>query len=145
VNTTNIAVKSNQWTMCLDYMSHRIKQQSFNTWLKPTKGRLSENGDFVVTVRNQFVCDWLQNHFRDLIVESITEVLGQSHNVAFELNSDNAKDQASLELYDNHSLDQGFATTNVYGNGRPASNLNDRYDFKSLVVGDFNEFAYAAV
>ena len=144
MKTISTAVKSNHWALCLEYMSHRVKQQSFNTWLKPTQGNLSENGSFVVKVRNQFVSDWLQNHFRELIEEAIAEILGNAHSLVFELNDQSAKDQASLELYDHNTLSQ--TTGNGSGNGisRPKNSLSQRYDFKSLVVGDFNEFAYAA-
>ena len=117
VKTISTAVKSDHWALCLEYMSHRVKQQSFNTWLKPTKGNLSENGKFVVRVRNQFVSDWLQNHFRELIEEAIAEILGTSHSLVFELNDESAKDQASLKLYDRNTLSQ--TTGNGKGNGRP--------------------------
>ncbi len=144
MKTISTAVKSDQWALCLEYMSHRVKQQSFNTWLKPTTGNLSENGKFVVRVRNQFVSDWLQNHFRELIEEAIAEILGTSHSLVFELNDESAKDQASLKLYDRNTLSETTANGNANGSTRPKSSLSQRYDFKSLVVGDFNEFAYAA-
>jgi len=144
VKTISTAVKSDQWALCLEYMSHRVKQQSFNTWLKPTTGNLSENGKFVVRVRNQFVSDWLQNHFRELIEEAIAEILGTSHSLVFELNDESAKDQASLKLYDRNTLSETTGNGNGNGSTRPKSSLSQRYDFKSLVVGDFNEFAYAA-
>ena len=144
MKTISTAVKSNHWALCLEYMSHRVKQQSFNTWLKPTTGNLSENGKFVVRVRNQFVSDWLQNHFRELIEEAIAEILGTSHSLVFELNDESAKDQASLKLYDRNTLSETTGNGNGNGSPRPKSSLSQRYDFKSLVVGDFNEFAYAA-
>ncbi len=144
VKTISTTAKSDHRALCLKYMSHRVKQQSFNTWLKPTKGNLSENGSFVVKVRNQFVCDWLQNHFRELIEEAIAEILGTSHSLVFELNNESAKDQASLELYDQSTLSQRTVKSNSNGGYGSKSSLSQRYDFKSLVVGDFNEFAYAA-
>lgn len=144
MKTISTAVKSDHWALCLEYMSHRVKQQSFNTWLKPTTGNLSENGKFVVRVRNQFVSDWLQNHFRELIEEAIAEILGTSHSLVFELNDESAKDQASLKLYDRNTLSETTGNGNGNGSPRPKSSLSQRYDFKSLVVGDFNEFAYAA-
>jgi len=137
VKTISTAVKSDHWALCLEYMSHRVKQQSFNTWLKPTTGNLSENGKFVVRVRNQFVSDWLQNHFRELIEEAIAEILGTSHSLVFELNDESAKDQASLKLYDRNTLSETTGNGNGNGSTRPKSSLSQRYDFKSLVVGDF--------
>ena len=36
---------SQQWQDCLHYMRRRLKQQSYNTWLKPTRGEPNGNGD----------------------------------------------------------------------------------------------------
>ena len=35
---------SSQWNDCLNYLSHRVKEQSFKTWLKPTRGEPGGNG-----------------------------------------------------------------------------------------------------
>ncbi|MDD3731167.1 MAG: chromosomal replication initiator protein DnaA [candidate division Zixibacteria bacterium] len=130
---------STQWNDCLSYIARRLKPQSFNTWLKATRGELAENGDFKIAVHNQFVADWIDNHFRDLIDEAFLEVLGKKHQVIYILsgNSD-CEEQTILEFsQDNIPLPPAVRKPDN-------SNLNERYCFDTLVVGDFNQFAYAA-
>jgi len=130
---------SPQWNDCLNYIARRLKPQSFNTWLKPTRGELAESGDFKIAVHNQFVADWIDNHFRELIDEAFLEVLGKKHEVIYVLSGNNdCEEQTSMNLLAvNMPL---IPVTKPPVN----HNLNDRYRFNSLVVGDFNQFAYAA-
>jgi chromosomal replication initiator protein len=116
-----------------------MKEQSFNTWLKPTAGEPGHNGSFKIAVPNQFVADWIADHFGDLINEAFTEVLGNQPEVTYVITgNDDESDQTSLGL---ESTPEAPLPT-----PRPTvpNNLNAKYSFNSLVVGDFNEFAYAA-
>ncbi len=133
---------SKQWLDCQKYLSHRVKEQSFNTWLKPTKGELQSDGTFLIAVRNKFVYDWLQAHFRELIEESLQEVLGKRCPISFITENENGDEQIPLELSAQSIAASFNAGSN--GNGNFNNGLNQRYSFESLVVGDFNEFAYAA-
>jgi len=36
------------WQECLSYLSQKIKKQSFNTWLRPTRGIPSEEKELKV-------------------------------------------------------------------------------------------------
>ena len=134
---------SKQWVDCLDYISRRLKKQSYNTWLKPTKGEPNGNGEFKIAVPNQFVADWIDSHFKNLIEEAFVEVLGDKKNIVYVLSEEDPnEEQTSLDLYEkpkniqNHEVAQ-----HAYGYNH---NLNERYTFDSLVVGDFNQFACAA-
>ncbi|UCC45877.1 MAG: chromosomal replication initiator protein DnaA [Candidatus Zixiibacteriota bacterium] len=119
-------------------MSRRVKKQSFSTWLRPTKGEPTEDGAFKISVPNQFVADWVDSHFRDLVNEAFVEVLGRKYEVVYIITGHSDEDQTELEL-DSDSV-QALAERGP----RPSSNLNARYSFDSLVVGDFNQFACAA-
>lgn len=133
-------VDSQQWRDCLAYMSRRVKRQSFNTWLKPTKGEPSGNGDFKIAVPNQFVADWIEGHFRDLVGEAFSEVLGHQYGVVYVITGQNeGMEQGVIEF----ASAPAAAPVTV---AAPCTNhnLNERYRFDSLVVGDFNEFACAA-
>jgi len=129
-------------------MSRRVKEQSYNTWLKPTKGELLDDGTFLVAVRNKFVYDWIQAHFRELIEEAVEEVVGKKSRVSFIAENEESEEQIALELEQSLSSSEyqtsHYGNGNRNGNGRSGHGLNPRYSFESLVVGDFNEFAYAA-
>lgn len=131
---------SQQWQDCLNYMARRLKQQSFNTWLRPTTGELNGQGEFKIGVPNQFVADWIDEHYRDLVLEAFQEVLGSNVEILYVITGPSEDDdQQAL------ALDQ--VTPVVPAGAAPIMenhNLSDRYRFDSLVVGDFNQFACAA-
>lgn len=132
---------SQQWRDCLDYIARRVNEQSFNTWLKPTKGEPTDNGEFKIAVSNQFVADWIGSHFRELIDEAFQEVLGEKPSIIYVITGGNGdEEQTTLDF-------EASLSTYLPGNGngnRPRHNLNSRYQFDTLVVGDFNQFACAA-
>lgn len=141
---------SKEWKVCLEYVSHRVSEQSFNTWLKPTIGEPTNNGEFKIAVPNQFVADWIKGHFADQIEEAFVEVLGKRLDLIFVITEQNEfDDQISFNLYDGERK-----KTSTAGNGSSAvavkqkavdnPSLRQRYDFDNLVVGDFNEFTFAA-
>lgn len=133
---------SSQWNDCLNYLSHRVKEQSFKTWLKPTRGEPGSNGDFNVAVPNQFVADWIKTHFNELIEEALHEVSGKRYSVSYIIHKPPDDDgQTSLELTAVNQRDFASISGPV---ARHQHNLNGKYNFESLVVGDFNQFACAA-
>ncbi len=136
---------SQQWSDCLKYMSLRLKQQSFNTWLRPTKGELAETGDFKIAVANQFVADWINDHFRDLIEESFTEVLGRRLDITWVITGQSEPEEQTSLLLNQIPAGQISPTAPAPVAGSPSNhNLNDKYRFDTLVIGDFNQFAAAA-
>jgi len=142
LTTNKIISSSGQWVDCQKYMARRVKEQSFNTWIKPTKGELQDDGTFLVAVRNQFVYDWVLAHYRELIEEAVAEVVGQRCQVSFVTQNENGDEQISLEFA--IKSNQLSNASNGNSNGNANNGLSQRYNFESLVVGDFNEFAYAA-
>ena len=139
-------------------MAVRLKDTAYSTWLKPTKGEPGNHREFKIAVPNQFVADWIDGHYRDLIDEAFTEVLGERYEVIYVLTGKaDAEDQTALEFEsalpmsgNGNGNGSGHAVAfgnNGNGNGNGShghTNLSNRYRFNSLVVGDFNQFAYAA-
>lgn len=62
------------WTKVLDLLQHEknISKPSFETWF--TGSFLLQNGShFCVYSRTKFAADWLQSHYKDIIIESLQE------------------------------------------------------------------------
>ena len=134
---------SQQWKDCLSYMAKRLKDQSFSTWLKPTRGEPGNNGDFKIAVPNQFVADWIDSHYRDLIDEAMTEVAGNRLEIIYVLTGQaDFQDQVTLDF--ESAMETPSPVASVVRRQPSGHNLNKRYRFNSLVVGDFNQFACAA-
>ena len=136
---------STQWSDCLNYLSHRVKEQTFRTWLKPTIGEPGTNGDFKVGVPNQFVADWIRDHFQELIDDALYEVSGKKYDITYVIKkTDTDSPQHSLELYQAESENEKHTITLKNPVRQTNHNLNVKYTFETLVVGDFNQFACAA-
>lgn len=139
------------WGDCLQYISHRIKKQQFVTWLKPTRASTDGNGGINIIVPNQFVAEWVQEHYRDLIREALEQVCGQPIPFAFSISTEEVgqteidflKSMPSREASSaNPSENQAFRRPFAH---RPTPGmLNERYTFENLVVGNFNQFSFAA-
>jgi chromosomal replication initiator protein len=139
---------SRQWHDCLQYLSRRIKEQSFNTWLKSTKGEPNGENQFKIAVPNQFVAEWIEGHYSELIEEALFEILGHRYEIVYAIASGHEDEQQTiLGLESENNGNGGTAKTErtaCEGDVSHQCNLNKRYDFDSLVVGDFNHFACAA-
>lgn len=129
------------WEGCLQYISHRIRKQSFATWLKHTSGTPDGNGGMKIVVPNEFVAEWIQEHFADLIEESLQLLCGHSIPYSFSVKKD---DQEQTELQFS-AITRPPETQPKPAAPRPLRGmLNERYTFENLVVGNFNQFSFAA-
>ena len=131
------------WQDCLNYISHRIRKQSFATWLKHTTGASDGNGGLRILVPNGFVAEWIQEHYSSLIEESLLQSCGQGISFSIHVSPETTK-QTELLLM-SPSID--YSEPAPKPDSAPVRNkgmLNGRYTFDNLVVGNFNQFSYAA-
>lgn len=132
------------WEKCLSDIEERINQQSFCTWLKPTRAIGWENGSLLVGVPNSFVADWLKRHYHDMLNDSLAGITSPPRKVAFRI-SGNVPGTADLVP----DLDQALQTPIESEPAKsrveaPDTLLNPRYTFDTFVVGESNEFSHAA-
>ncbi len=130
------------WDDCLLYISHRIKKQSYATWLRHTRCVSDGNGGIQIVVPNRFVAEWIAEHYSDLISEALIQACGQETSFSFQIDQDE-QPQTELEL-----SRQAHAAREPEKPATPvrmqSGMLNQRYTFDNLVVGNFNQFPYAA-
>jgi chromosomal replication initiator protein len=143
---SNAIPNSQSWIDCKEYIKKRLKKQSFDTWIAATRGEATDNGTFKIAVANQFVADWIEGHFREYVEEAFREVLGQRYEILYVISGGgDSTDQTRLELDAASGNGNGHAVAVAPAVVAAANhNLNQRYTFESLVVGDFNQFACAA-
>jgi chromosomal replication initiator protein len=140
------------WDRCLSSLSKRVNKPSFFTWLKPIRVEFVDTNCFNILVPNNFAAQWISDRYRQTITEALAEVSEQSWNFDFKIQ----KAPVQVELFPGEAEEdqrsgsyQIVGESNGNGNGHaqpdhPAPKLNPRYLFESFVVGDSNQFAYAA-
>ncbi len=134
------------WDRCLSSLSKRVNKPSFFTWFKPTRVEFVEGNCFSILVPNNFAAHWICERYSHTISESLAEVSEQPWNFDFKVQ----KMPVQAEIFSTDTEeDRSTPVLNGNGNGNghqehPAPKLNPRYLFESFVVGDSNQFAYAA-
>ncbi len=132
------------WDRCLSSLSKRVNKPSFFTWLKPIRVEFVDGNCFNILVPNNFAAHWISERYRQAISEALAEVSEQSWNFDFKIQ----KAPVQVEMFPGEpEEDQPAIIVSGNGsghNGHPAPKLNPRYLFESFVVGDSNQFAYAA-
>ncbi len=144
----SVMAEHNQvWNDCLSYLSRRVNRQSFYTWLKPTVMLGVDDSTMQIGVPNRFVADWLQEHYSDLITEALRSVTERDCSFAFIVSPHCEAAQTDMFVVRQHFAATAAAKTAEPWNGngcKMCNELSDRYHFENFVVGDSNEFAYAA-
>ena len=132
--------KSTQlWADVLLALKKEVSIQSYETWLKPTKGVSLNNETLIVEVPNKFFREWLVDHYYDVLTQAIGRIYGQKLRLDFVVSSlvptpFIAKGAATFSSGSAQSMSAHRA--DVY--------LNPKYTFDSFVVGPSNRFAHAA-
>lgn len=125
------------WDVCLSQLSKRVKKHSFYTWLKPTRVVAVDHHTFDILVPNQFAADWIREKYRRPIIEVLAEVSDKDWQFDFKIR----KPTFQIEMFRAQSLDD---QPTAVRKPQSVTKLNPRYLFDNFVVGDSNQFAYAA-
>jgi len=120
------------WESVLVSLKDKVHEQSFNTWLRPTRGQSLVNGQLRIQVPNPFYAEWLGEHYSHLIEESMEEIIGRKVELIYEpmVKVGSGVKRISPVEQSTFSVRQ--------------SQLQERFSFKNFVVGKGNQFAYAA-
>lgn len=133
------------WEKCLGRLQSELSTQQFCTWIRPLQVLL-EVDTLRLLAPNQFVRDWVSQHYRSRIIELLNEFhLESALSVSFEIGSRNNKSANNISENDLSkpeliSLDSatGKRTSNYH------SNLNATFTFQNFVEGKSNQLARAA-
>ena len=120
------------WATCADRIRSLISPQSYEAWVRPIQPGLLTEHRLTLIVPNQFVIDWLREHYLALLVDELRRVSGDPQmELTFQIERSLATAQPSQA--DGKKIER-----------RQHSRLSDRYTFHTFVVGSGNQFAHAA-
>ena len=126
----------NAWQEVLNFLKTKVNQQSYQTWLRPTRFSHAATDTLIVRVPNREFQEWIQEHYGTLIREALGSLsLGfQQVSYVFEESVEGKVPENGESKTVQGKLD--FESVN--------HQLNPRYTFESFVVGSCNQFAHAA-
>ncbi|MFW6377235.1 MAG: chromosomal replication initiator protein DnaA [bacterium] len=130
------------WQETLNKIKENLSNPSFNTWFSEAKPvKLDENNRLLIEVPNDFIKDWLENRYLDLISEIIFKLTNNKWQPLFLTSEELAdlKNKASTL-----KLKKKDIITNKNEVKKDFKCLNPKYTFDTFVVGNSNRFAHAA-
>ncbi len=136
----------NFWSKCVSQLEQELPQQQFNTWIRPLQS-VEEENCIRVLAPNQFVLDWVKNHYLSQIRDFLQQIAGNTApNILLEIGSRSQKPKPPPA----DKLEPAASATAqkrvVESNNKEAlsSNLNPKFIFDTFVEGKSNQLARAA-
>lgn len=132
------------WKASLGELEMQMTRATFNTWLLGTKALSCHEDEFVIGVRNDFAKDWLENRLYDVIVRTLSGVVGRRVKVRFVVWSDELIAPRAVMASANGRAEVVIEAPPPSADASLEIALNQRYTFSSFVVGPNNRLAHAA-
>ena len=132
---------SEAWSRLLDHARHDLTEQTFRTWLEPTKALRFDGNALVVGAPDQFAADWNDSKHSHLIAAYAPVALGHPLSVVFRVDEER-RARPQMDLFVALPADQ--LRPPQQHNSANIAPLSDRYTFDHFVIGNSNELAAAA-
>ncbi len=142
------------WEKCLDTLQDEFSAQQFNTWIRPLQIE-DAPGSLRLLAPNQFVLDWVKEHFLDHITQAVEQHADEhlhATEVTFGIGSKNGTPE-TIEKKSVASSPSPLPSAGVFqstANETPKSHavynsrLNPNFTFETFVEGKSNQLALAA-
>ena len=128
------------WTRLLDRARHELPEQTFRTWLEPTKPLALDGTTLTIGSPDQFAADWNESKHAELLTSLAPIALGYPLAVIFRVNEER-KTRTQMDFFVASPSSVAPVSRHKGGVNTP---LSDRYTFDHFVIGKSNELAAAA-
>jgi chromosomal replication initiator protein len=126
------------WARLLEAARHQLPDATVRTWLEPVEPIALREGRLIVGAPDQFAVEWNQSKHTPLLCRLAGDVFGAPIDVVFQVQEERAR-RPQMDFF--VAPPSGTKTGAARGSTRP---LNERYSFKTFVIGKSNELAAAA-
>lgn len=126
------------WQQTLSVIQTKISKPSYDTWFKSTKVIHADDTQLTILAPNEFVRDWLESKYMQLIRNTLIEMTGESRDIQFVIEPEavqitNKRPPQPVVEIKEETYDNSYARL-----------LNPKYTFDTFVIGAGNRFAHAA-
>ena len=72
------------WKMCLETIKAQLSAQTVRTWFEPLTAIALEGSEITLRAPSNFFCEWITEHYQEILEKSIREVLGSTARFKFD-------------------------------------------------------------
>lgn len=135
------------WKKCLEQLRDEIPEQKFNTWIRPLHAEYINN-NLILLAPNQFVLDWVNEHYLIKIVGAMTELtVGNPPNIKIQIGTKVEEDEDDRGGGGSTVTSTPVSSSKIQlGKHGQAfhKNLNPNFTFDNFVEGKSNQLGRAA-
>ena len=125
------------WNRLLEEARHVLPDATVRTWLDPAEPIALSEGRLIVGTPDQFAAEWNESKHASVLSRLASDVLGTPLDVVFQVQEERTQ-RPQMDFF----VSPSPPPDEVRGRGtRP---LNERYTFRTFVIGKSNELAAAA-
>ncbi len=134
------------WEKTLDTIKEQLSNPSFKTWFSDTSPlELTSEGVLKLKVPNDFIKDWIESRYTELIIKTIAELTDTEVELEFLTPEEIKKLEEEQKNKDKPEAEsRSRAEIRQVDNSKVKGSLNPKYTFETFVVGSSNRFAHAA-
>ncbi len=133
------------WLKCAEILRDNLKPSEYNTWFASVEAIELNNHCLVLRVRSQFVAEYIEENYINLLSKTIRRVFGNETTLEYRVLIDSTSGATSAFPSDGETQ----ASYNALMMGpQPLHNwdtqLNSNYTFQNFIQGETNKLARAA-
>ncbi len=143
------------WNQTLGALKETTNQQTYQTWFEPIRFIKADETSIVLGAPNKFFKNWVEEHYADIITDSLHKVANKKYSLEFVILSDEpgprgagestaVASEKSAERIAEEPKKPFFPFLFKKPQPEEERRLNPKYTFDSFVVGPSNRFAHAA-
>ena len=128
-------MQEKHWEKCLSLIKDKVNDQQYKTWFKPIELVEISSSTISLRVPSKFFFEWLEEHYLELLDESIKKVIGKNLKIEYVV--------SELKVHSKNSEIRNSPQKEII-NETKFDNLNKNYRFKNFIPGKCNSVARAA-
>src|SRR5271166_5260426 len=130
------------WTAAQEHLRSMLNPDTYNLWFAPLRACGQDSNGIVLEVANDFCEVWLKDNYMGLLQDVVALASGHQLQIKFKVGSGNSPVPAIAQLVQDETKSEEIAPERSSPNQE--LNFNPKNTFETFVVGNNNNFAYAA-
>ena len=133
------------WQQCAVILRDNLTPSVYNTWFAPLEVVNYENDTLILRVKSQFVAEYIEENYIDLLARSIRRVFGENTRLEYRVLIDSTSGAGAT--YPSRNPADMPVLSKVLQKAMPSaweSQLNESYTFDNFIAGETNKMARTA-
>jgi chromosomal replication initiator protein len=132
------------WTAAQEHLRSMLSADTYNLWFAPLRASVRDNGSITLDVANDFCEVWLKDNYMGLLQDVLALASGHQLDVKFKVASSAPSPASPSSLAAPAAPKQKSVEPAAERHNNHDLGFNPKNTFESFVVGNNNNFAYAA-